>query len=250
MPVILLGAGRGSRLMPLTTNQPKAFTVIQGKRILDWTIDAFSTNEEKDFVFVGGYLKKTVETEYNDFTFVENPIWPTTNILHSLLCARKYMVEGFYSTYTDTLFRSEAVSLLKNSPHQITLVMDTLWRERYRFRSQHPESDGEKMIAKGNRVTRISRDVIPEEASGEFTGVLKMTRTGASQFLEHYDGLLGSLGSDGIIGTSTPFQSAYIIHLLEYMIGTGIEINCVSVPGNYHEIDTIEDYNLASQNWG
>ena len=36
--VILIGAGRGNRLMPLTEIEPKPFAVIAGKRILDWTL--------------------------------------------------------------------------------------------------------------------------------------------------------------------------------------------------------------------
>ena len=42
---------------------------------------------------------------------------------------------------------------------------------------------------------------------------------------------------------------AYLIHQLDYMIQKGIDMHCVAVPGGYHEIDTIEDYHLASQWW-
>ncbi len=187
--------------MPLTASQPKTFTPIAGKRILDWTLDAFQRNGLGSFVFVGGYLKHLVEAEYPQFTMVENPNWPDTNMLHSLACARDFMAQGFYSTYTDTLYRDDAVASLKESPYDITLVMDTLWRERYRFRSQHPESDGEKMIA------------------------------------------------DGIFTAGRPFRHAYVIHQLDQMIQEGIEVHCVSVPGEYHEIDTLEDHQLASRAW-
>ena len=235
--------------MPLTASQPKTFTPIAGKRILDWTLDAFQRNGLGSFVFVGGYLKHLVEAEYPQFTMVENPNWPDTNMLHSLACARDFMAQGFYSTYTDTLYRDDAVASLKESPYDITLVMDTLWRERYRFRSQHPESDGEKMITDGERVVRISREIRSEEASGEFTGVLRMTRAGAAQFLAYYDGLLTSLGADGIFTAGRPFRHAYVIHQLDQMIQEGIEVHCVSVPGEYHEIDTLEDHQLASRAW-
>ena len=144
--VILIGAGRGSRLMPLTTSQPKSFTSISGKRILDWTLEAFSSNGLHDFVFVSGYLKRVIEHEYPNFVFSENKDWENNNILFSLLSARNHLEKGFYSSYTDTLYQVNAITSLKESPYDITLVMDTEWRERYKFRSQHPESDGEKMV--------------------------------------------------------------------------------------------------------
>jgi choline kinase len=247
--VVLLGAGRGSRLMPLTADQPKSFTEIGGRRILDWTLDAFRRNGLQRFVFVAGYLKEVVRTAYPDFLYVENPDWANTNMLHSLMCARDDLADGFYSTYTDTLFRDNAVALLKESGHDITLVMDTDWRSRYRFRSEHPESDGEKMIARGDRVTRLSRTIDPAEASGEFTGVLKMTAAGARALMSAYDDTRASLGLDGEFVDGRSFRMGYLIHLLDRMVQAGVRVHCVPVPGDYHEIDTLQDYELARAAW-
>ena len=249
MKVILVGAGRGNRLMPLTASQPKSLIVIEGKRILDWTLDAFGQNGLNQFVFIGGYLKHVVVESYPNLQMVVNSDWPNNNILFSLLCAREHLVDGFYSTYTDTLFRGNAVRALKESPHDIVLVMDTRWRERYRYRSQHPEKDGEKMIASGDMVTQVSREIPPEAASGEFTGVMKMSAAGAARFLDFYDDLFASLGSDGPFDDGRPFRMAYMIHQLDRMIRAGIEVHCVAVPGEYHEIDTLEDYDLAARDW-
>ena len=247
--VILIGAGRGSRLMPLTTSQPKSFTPILSKRILDWTLEAFRANNLDDFVFISGYLKNVIEAEYPNFTFAENMDWENNNILFSLLTARDHLKNGFYATYTDTLFQASAIASLKQSTHDITLIMDTEWRKRYKFRSQHPESDGEKMITEGDQVIRVSREIDPEKASGEFTGVIKMTKKGAQQFLEFFDRLHMTLGPDGNFDESKPFRKAYLIHQLDRMIKAGISIHHVSVPGEYHEIDTLEDYDLACRLW-
>lgn len=249
MNVILIGAGRGNRLMPFTASQPKSFTPIAGKRILDWTMAAFRENGLDRFVFIGGYLKNVVEQSYPRLQIVENSDWPNNNILFSLLSAREHLTDGFYSTYTDTLFRGEAVSALKESPHDIVLVMDTEWRERYKYRKQHPEADGEKMIAGGDTVTRVSREIASEEASGEFTGIMKMSTAGAAKFLDFFDGLSSSLDSDGPFEDGKPFRMAYVIHQLDRMIQAGIDIHCVAVPGDYHEIDTLEDYGLAAGDW-
>jgi hypothetical protein len=42
---------------------------------------------------------------------------------------------------------------------------------------------------------------------------------------------------------------AYLIHQLDAMIRSGIEVHCVAVPGDYHEVDTLEDYDLAAGDW-
>ena len=95
--------------MPLTADRPKSFTEIAGRRILDWTLDAFRRNGLQRFVFVAGYLEEVVNAAYPDFRYVVNPDWASTNMLHSLMCARDDLAGGFYSTYTDTLFRDDAV---------------------------------------------------------------------------------------------------------------------------------------------
>ena len=64
MKVILIGAGRGQRLMPLTEKEPKGFTVVAGKRILDWALNAFRKNGLDRFVFIGGYLNEMVRNGY------------------------------------------------------------------------------------------------------------------------------------------------------------------------------------------
>ena len=235
--------------MPLTASQPKCFTELAGTRILDWTLRAFQENGLGRFVFVGGYLIDVVKEAYPNFAYVENPAWPTTNILASLVCARKYMADGFFATYTDTLYLGEAVKALKDSSHDITVVMDTRWRERYVFRSMHPETDAEKMVVEGDRVVQVSRTIEPEEASGEYTGVIKMSAKGASQFLEFHDEIHAELGDEQIIADSRPFRMAYVIHLLDRMIRAGIPVHSVAVPGDYHEVDTIQDYHLATADW-
>ena len=50
-----------------------------------------------------------VQDAYPNLSYVENPAWPTTNILASLVCAREHMARGFYATYTDTLYLGDAV---------------------------------------------------------------------------------------------------------------------------------------------
>ena len=59
-------------------------------------------------------------------------------------------------------------------------------RTRYRGRTEHPETDGEKLIAEGDRVTRIHRGIASAEATGEYLGVAKFSPKGAEILRAHY----------------------------------------------------------------
>ena len=63
MKAIIIGAGRGIRLMPTTANTPKCFAEVKGRRILDWALAAFRANGLVDIVFIGGYQIDKVRVE-------------------------------------------------------------------------------------------------------------------------------------------------------------------------------------------
>jgi len=249
---IIIGAGRGRRLMPLTEEQPKCFAPVYGKRVLDWILEALAAGgfSGKDIVFIGGYRLEAVQAAYPDLTYVENREWESNNILASLFCAESHMEDGFVCTYADILYRPSAVERLMASRNDTTVVVDTDFRRRYLRRSRHPESDAEKVRAEGDRITEASRLIPGEEAAGEYIGVAKFTPAGAAQLREHYRRVVASYGFDG-----RPFQGApsvrlaYLLHLFQEMLGHGVEMHRVNTHGEYHEIDTTEDYEIALEDW-
>ena len=237
--------------MPLTEGQPKCFAEIGGKRILDWILEALAAGgfRGKDIVFVGGYLLPVLQREYPDFTYVENAEWERNNILASLFCAEAHMADGFVCTYADILYRPFAVERVMASQHDITLVVDTDFRARYVHRSQHPETDAEKVRCKGERVVEVSRRIPGEAASGEYIGVAKLTPAGAASLREHYHRALQDVGQEGAFQGAATFRQAYLIHLFQEMLERGVAMHRVDTHGEYHEIDTTEDYALAQRLW-
>lgn len=237
--------------MPLTENEPKCFAPLAGKRIIDWILDALAAGgfRGKDVVFVGGYLLPVIKREYPDLTYVENAEWERNNILASLFCAEDFMQDGFVCTYADILYRPFAVERAMASPHEITLVVDTDFRSRYRHRSMHPETDAEKVRADGERITEVSRLISAEEASGEYIGVARFTPDGAAALREHYHRVLRQVGPDQPFQGAASFRTAYLIHLFQDMLQRGVAFHRVNTHGEYHEIDTTEDYALAQSQW-
>src|SRR3954447_4996348 len=127
MRAIIIGAGRGSRLMPTTQNSPKCFAEIQGRRILDWTLDALYAGGCTQIVFIGGYRIESVKREYPQFVFRENRGWADNNILASLMCAEDLMDQAFVTSYSDILFTGDIVRELVEAPDELVLGVDTDW---------------------------------------------------------------------------------------------------------------------------
>ncbi|HLK36447.1 MAG TPA: phosphocholine cytidylyltransferase family protein [Polyangiaceae bacterium] len=250
MRPIVIGAGRGSRLGPETQEIPKALVSVMGRPMLEWILEALAAAgfSRKDVVYVCGYRADVLRARYPEFTFVENRDWERNNILASLMCAREELAGGFVSTYADIVYRGSTVRKLMASPHAKVLACDTDWRRRYVDRSQHPESDGEKLRAEGDRVVELSRRIPSHEASGEFIGVLKCTADGAREVAAAFDEAR-SLYAGGPYREGRTFERAYLIDLFQDMVEKGSTFHRVDTHGGYMEIDTQEDLACAEKWW-
>src|SRR3989344_2796143 len=246
MKVVIIGAGRGNRIMPYSAKVPKGFTKVNGKSMLDRALENFSVNGLKDIHFIGRYLIDVVKKNYPHFTFHHNTEWENNNILESLMYAEGALKDGFISSYSDITFTPKIVRKVLDSPHDITLVMDTDWYERYKPRTLHPMNDGEKMLVSGEKVVRVSRDINNEEAHGEFIGIAKFSPKGAKLLIEHYYKAKKKFDGKPFKSAAT-FKKAYLIHLLQEMLEAGVKMHHVKTHGGYFEIDTVQDLKLASK---
>lgn len=247
MRPVLIGAGRGSRLEHQTNEIPKTLVPCMGRPMLEWILESLAEGgfARKDVVFICGYKADVIRAQYPEFTYVENTDWENNNILESLLYAREFLGDGFLSSYTDILYRGSVVRDLVASSGDMVLACDTDWRRRYVRRTHHPESDAEKMRAKGSKVVDISRVIPSEQASGEFIGVAKFSKAGARELVEAYDDAKAHCATLG----DRPFAKAYLIHLFQRMIERGSHFERVNTHGGYMELDTLQDLEYAESWW-
>jgi choline kinase len=248
MRAIIIGAGRGRRLMPTTADTPKCFAEVKGRRLLDWAVHAFQRAGVRDVCFIGGYQMDKVQRDYPQFTFRHNAGWEHNNILLSLMHAEDLMGEGFICGYSDILFTRDVVRRLLEPTADIALSVDTRWLERYQHRTQHPAGDAEKVTVNGGLVTRVHRDIPPHLAHGEYTGLARFSPAGATQLRTHFLKARQRFAGKPF-REAAAFEKAYLIHLYQEMIEAGVRITHADTPGNYMEIDTQEDFDLARQQW-
>lgn len=245
---IIIGAGRGRRLMPLTEDVPKCYAEIGGRRILDWALHAFEASGVTDIAFIGGYQIDMVRADYPHLTFYHNDEWKNNNILASLFYAEPAMADGFICSYADILYRPSIVRRLLDNPAHIALAVDTAWRDRYGDRTQHPEQDAEKVMADGDRVREIGRHIPSAAAHGEYIGVARFSPEGAELLRTHYRGVLERY-QDKPFRAARSVRTAYLIELFQEMLDLRVPMRVVPTAGDYMEIDTTEDYEIAQRTW-
>ena len=108
---ILLAAGFGSRLVPVTLNTPKPLVRVHGVRMIDTLLDAITAAGIEDIVIVRGYLAEQFDQllyKYPNIKFVENPIYNETNNISSAMCVR-YLLSNAYVMEADLVLYNPAL---------------------------------------------------------------------------------------------------------------------------------------------
>ena len=108
---VILAAGFGSRMVPLTLNTPKPLIRVHGVRIIDTVLDAILTAGISDIFIVRGYLAEQFDQllyKYPTLKFIENPIYNEANDISSVLCA-SYLLKNAYLIEADLLIYNSKV---------------------------------------------------------------------------------------------------------------------------------------------
>ncbi len=108
--VLLLAAGTGSRLLPLTNESPKCLTLVSEISILARLVENLALQGIKKLVVVTGHLSASIEDflgdkyEDIDIEYIHSPLYKTTNNIYSLWMAREIMLEPFILIESDLVF--------------------------------------------------------------------------------------------------------------------------------------------------
>lgn len=110
---IIMAAGKGQRLQPVTLETPKPLVKVHGVRMIDTIINALHENGIHEIYVVVGYLKEKfacLEKEYDDVTLIENPWYDTCNNISSLYASRKHLEDVIILDGDQIVMNKEALS--------------------------------------------------------------------------------------------------------------------------------------------
>lgn len=112
---IIMAAGVGERMKPITDETPKPLIKVNGTRMIDSVIDALHNNGITEIYIVIGHLKDKFDVlneKYNDLIFIDNPYYKTSNNISSLYMARNHIknsiiLDGDQIIYDESILKPE-----------------------------------------------------------------------------------------------------------------------------------------------
>lgn len=110
---IIMAAGTGNRLRPLTLTTPKPLIRVNGRRMIDTVVDALHRNGITEIYVVVGHLKKQFEEWAGNrpgIRLIENPYYDTCNNISSLYAAREHLGDCMILDGDQVILNPEALS--------------------------------------------------------------------------------------------------------------------------------------------
>ena len=156
MTVLILVAGTGSRLWPLTRNTPKSLLDLgRGLTLLETQLDAIKPSGVTDIVLLTGYRSAQIEAKiqyYEDFNFqiVYNPFFDVSNNLISAWMAMPHIDDDFVLVNGDDIYRSEVLENLLAADGDVVMVVS---------RKESYDEDDMKVHISGDRVYKVSKEM-------------------------------------------------------------------------------------------
>ncbi len=242
MKAIMIAAGMGTRLRPMTNDLPKCMAVnIYGRTLFDMQVETLKNAGLTDIVVVRGYQGDKFTRP--DVRYIWNHDFQKNNILGSLMCASAEFTEDLLILYSDIWFEKEVVEQILKSPADMIVIVDRQWKQHYAGRSDHPVTEAEAVEADASgKVLRIGKIAGGDgKLDGEFIGMMKLSRAGARVFCEQY-GQAEKRHKGGPFVRAASFEKAYVTDMLQALSDAGFSVQCSWIEGGWREIDTLQDF--------
>jgi choline kinase len=235
MKAIILAAGVGSRIRPMTDNCPKCLLEIGGVTILERMLSNIQACGINDVVFVLGYLQEQIEdfvkNSFPDLNaqFIVNDLYGETNTGYSLMLAEEYVKGSTFVKFdADVVFDKVILENLLASEDQNWLCID-----------KNIQLDAEEIkvvVEENNRIIRASKTVMPQDANGESIGIEKISCDTAVLLFAELRSMMEHAQNH-----QEYYEGAY-----ERLMKKGVPFYAIDITGlKWTEIDTKQDFQIA-----
>ncbi len=242
LKAIILSAGQGSRLLPLTQNKPKCLLSIGGRSLLEWQLRALAANNIEHVSVVTGFYAEAVDEAIANMQIpglqvetIYNPFYAVADNTGSCYVAREAMTGDFMVINGDTLFEPDLVAKsISQCTLPVTVTID---------RKDSYDADDMKVCLDGDRLTRIDKSLPLDVVDAESIGMLVFNEEGGRHFKQAVVDLLRSEN-----GLKSWYLRAVDALAIKGLVGT------YSIEGyTWQEVDFPDDLKSAealSAKWG
>ncbi len=248
LTLIILAAGVGKRLKPLTLNKPKFMVEVAGSSIAEWQLRVARSCGIHNIIIVSGFCSDAVQLK--DCIIIRNPEYASTNMVQTLWYAEEYFGNNFIVSYGDIVYEPFVLRQLINSESPVSVVVDVDYWHYWQERQDNPFDDLETLKYDDNYfLTEIGKKTtFKSDIKAQYIGLTKFTGKGISHLRKAYEtAKYVSETATNPFNCLNPFKQLYMTDLLQGMIEMKYTLTAVPIQGGWIEVDCIKDKELAEK---
>lgn len=240
MRAIILAAGQGARLRPLTNDRPKCMVEYQGRPLLAHVAEALRANGVDDIVVVRGYRPEAIVCP--GVRYRDNPRFASTNMVHTLFCAEADLDDDVIISYSDIVYGHGVVARLLAAEGEFNVVIDREWRSLWQRRMSDPLSDAETLrLGPGGRILELGKKARSyAEIEGQYIGLFRVRGAALERFVRLHREL-----DPGALYDGKDYENMYMTSLIQAAIDRGLPVTAVPIHGGWLEIDAPTDLQIT-----
>tara|TARA_B110001454_G_C12711408_1_gene430882 strand:+ start:1780 stop:2574 length:795 start_codon:yes stop_codon:yes gene_type:complete len=246
MNVIILAAGEGKRLHPLTLTKPKCMIELFNKTLLERQISVFRKCGINDICVVTGYKSELIN--YPNIDYVKNNNFMKTNMLESLFCAVDKFTDSTIISYADIIFEQKVLEKLIDSDNDFSIIIDKHWEKYWKMRSNNPLNDLESLQTDNDEnITSIGEKVNDLKViQGQYIGLMKFQNDAIKEIKSLYtkSKIIFESTNENPLNHNISFENSYMTDFLRGLINNGQKLKAINIENSWLELDNIDDYNL------
>ena len=254
MKVIILAAGQGTRLRPLTDNCPKCMVEVNGRSIIERQLETMKNCgiKEEDITIIAGYRNDVLKEKLSTTAIhvIVNDEYETTNMVCSLMCARSLMEaqEDILISYGDIIYEEKVLKSVLDSKEEMSVIVDDGWYEYWSERCENPLDDAETLMFDeesylteiGQKTTELSR------VQSQYIGLMRFQGQGLKAVLDiSAQAKQRSERNEKLWRTERNYNKMYMTDLLQGLIDEGHKLKAVHIQRGWYEIDDCEDLKVV-----
>ncbi len=244
MNVIILAAGEGKRLHPLTLTKPKCMVELFGQPLIEQQLSVFKRCGIDDITIVTGYKSELIN--FPDINYIKNYDFEITNMIESLFCAIDKLTSSTIVSYGDIIFEKQVLEKLIDSTHDFSIIVDKKWEEYWKIRSNNPLSDLESLrIDSEQNITSIGQNVETlNEIQGQYIGLMKFQNNAIESIKSFYTNCkeISYKTNSNPLNPRLTFENSYMTDFLQGLITSGYELKAIPIENGWLELDSLSDH--------
>lgn len=246
MKVIILAAGQGTRLRPLTDDRPKCMVELHGKPLLHHQLEALEKCdiEKQNIALAAGYLQEALVAP--GIKQYRNDDYDKTNMVATLFAAEDFMLEGedLIISYGDIVYKPEVFEKLLSTQGELVIAADLDWYDLWKLRMENPLDDAEtfKMTDEGKVLELGKKPNNREDAQAQYIGLVKIAGSKVKDFIHHFKNMDKAASYDG-----KDYDNMYMTSLLQNLIDSGWDAQAALINNGWIEVDSVDDLEAYKQ---